>query len=241
MTKCIHTCAVLLRETPKNLKGKKHSSQLWLERQIRDPYVEKAKQEKYRCRSAFKLLEINEKQTIFNFGDIVVDCGASPGSWTQVAVKLVNADGKEDGPVGKVIGIDRVPICPIEGAMVFGNMDFTLPETHQKLHELLKGDKAKVILSDMAPNATGVKELDHENIVKLVYTAMKFALQVSCKGGMFVAKIWDGPTTTQLQNDLAKFYKKIKVMRPNATRSESSETYIIAKDFKGLKLSPLST
>ncbi|KAK2577131.1 hypothetical protein KPH14_003293 [Odynerus spinipes] len=237
MTRCVHTCTSLLRETPKNLKGKKHSSQLWLERQLRDPYVEKAKQENYRCRSAFKLLEINEKQKLFSFGDIVIDCGAAPGSWTQVAVKLVNADGKQDGPVGRVIGIDRLPICPIEGATVFGNMDFTMTQSQTQLHELLMGSKANIILSDMAPNATGVRELDHTNIIKLVYAAMKFSLQVLCKDGTFIAKVWDGSMTTQLQNDLAKFYTKVKLNRPNATRSDSTETYIIAKGFKGLKTS----
>lgn len=238
ITRCVHTCATLLREKPKNLKGRSHSSQLWLERQLRDPYVEKAKQHKYRCRSAFKLLEINEKQHIFNYGDVVIDCGAAPGSWTQVAVKLVNADGKEKSPVGKVIAIDKLPINTIEGALVLGNMDFTKSTTHTKLKDLLKGTKANVVLSDMAPNATGMRELDHENIITLAYVAMKFALEISCVDGTFVVKIWDGSKTNQLKNDLAMFYKKVKVARPDATRSESAETYIIASGFKGLKEPP---
>ncbi|KAF7417758.1 hypothetical protein HZH68_000411 [Vespula germanica] len=237
MTRCVHTCTPLLREKPKNLKGKKHSSQLWLERQLRDPYVEMAKQENYRCRSAFKLLEIHKRKNIFNFGDTVIDCGASPGSWSQVAVKLTNADGKQDGSIGKVIAIDRLPISPIEGATVLGNMDFTKVDTHRKVYQLLNETKANVVLSDMAPNATGVRELDHENIMKLIYYAMKFALQVLCKDGLFLVKIWDGSKTIQLQNDLTKFYTSVKIHRPNATRSESSEAYVLAKGFKGLKIS----
>ncbi|KAI4494104.1 hypothetical protein M0802_009258 [Mischocyttarus mexicanus] len=237
ITRFVHTCTLLLREKPNNLKGKKRSSKLWLERQLRDPYVEKAKQEKYRCRSAFKLLEINESKKIFNFGDTVIDCGASPGSWTQVAVNLTNANGVKNGPVGKVIAIDRLPIFPIEGATVIGQMDFTTAEAHEKLYELLKQTKANVILSDMAPNATGVRELDHENIMKLAYCALKFAFQVLSKNGVFITKVWDGPKTMQLQEDLSKFYTTVKLFRPNATRSESSETYLIAKGFKGLKVS----
>ncbi|XP_014610953.1 PREDICTED: rRNA methyltransferase 2, mitochondrial [Polistes canadensis] len=236
-TRCVHTCTPLLREKPTNLKGKKHSSQLWLERQLRDPYVEKAKQENYRCRSAFKLIEINERKKIFNFGDTVIDCGASPGSWTQVAVNLTNANGKKDGPVGKVIGIDKLPIFPVEGATVIGQMDFTMAEAHKKLHELLNQTKANVVLSDMAPNATGVRELDHDNIMKLAYCALKFALQVLCKDGVFVTKVWDGSKTIQLCNDLSKFYTSIKIFRPIATRNDSTETYLIAKGFKGLKVS----
>lgn len=237
-TRCVHTCTTLLREKPNNLKGRSHSSQLWLERQLRDPYVEKAKQYRYRCRSAFKLLEINEKYHIFNHGDVVIDCGAAPGSWTQVAVKLVNADEKQKSPVGKVIAIDKFPINIIEGAIVLGHMDFTKPTSQMKLKDLLKDTKATVVLSDMAPNATGVKELDHENIITLAYAAMKFALEVTCTDGTFVVKIWDGVKTNQLKNDLAMFYKKVKTARPEATRSESAETYIIASGFKGLKVPP---
>lgn len=236
-TRCVHTCTTLLREKPNNLKGKKHSSQLWLERQLRDPYVEMAKQEKYRCRSAFKLLEINERKKIFNFGDTVIDCGACPGSWSQVAVKLTNADCKQDGPTGRVIAIDRYPISPIEGATVLGNIDFTALDTNRKVYQLLNETKANVVLSDMAPNATGIRELDHENIMKLAYCAMKFALQVLQKDGLFLVKIWDGPNLIRLQNDLGKFYTSIKRFKPNATRSESSETFVLASGFKGLKIS----
>ncbi|XP_043282499.1 rRNA methyltransferase 2, mitochondrial [Venturia canescens] len=233
-----HTCSILLRETPKNLKGKKPSSQHWLTRQLRDPYVEKAKQENYRCRSAFKLLEINERFGILRPGMTVVDCGAAPGSWTQVAVKKTNADGKdsEERKRGRVIAIDRLPICSIEGATVIGNTDFTEEKAQERLLGALEGKLADIVMSDMAPNATGVREMDHENIMKLAYAALKFALGITRTEGNFIAKVWDGDLANQLEKDLSCFYKSVKVVRPGATRSESAEKFMLARGFRGLKI-----
>lgn len=234
----VHTACTLLKQTPDNLKGKKHSSQLWLTRQLKDPYVEMARQEKYRCRSAFKLLEIQERFKIFRPGQVVVDCGAAPGSWTQVAVNATNAlDKAEDGPAGKVYAIDKLPLYPVEGAVVLGNMDFTSAKAQEKLRELMQDVKADVVLSDMAPNATGVKDMDHDNIILLAYAAMKFALRVSEPGGTFVVKLWDGRRAQQLERDLLRFYNKVKEVRPDATRDESSEKFFLAREFKGLKAS----
>lgn len=234
----VHTSCPLPKQKPQNLKGKKHSSQLWLTRQLRDPYVEKAKQERYRCRSAFKLLEIDERFKIFKPGQVVVDCGASPGSWTQVAVNATNALGKEvDHPVGKVYAIDKLPLYPVEGAIVAGNMDFTLAASQDKLRELMQGVKANVVLSDMAPNATGVRDLDHDNIISLAYAAMKFALQITEPNGTFVVKVWDGGKSQQLEQDLLRFYNRVKSVRPDATRDESTEKFFLAREFKGLKTS----
>ncbi|XP_011161299.1 rRNA methyltransferase 2, mitochondrial [Solenopsis invicta] len=233
----VHTSSALLKETPRNLKGKKHSSQLWLARQLRDPYVEKAKQEKYRCRSAFKLLEINERFKIFSPGLTVVDCGAAPGSWTQVATNLTNAHGKKKGRIGRVYAIDKLPFYPVEGATVLGNMDFTSPKTQETLIELLQGDKVDVVLSDMAPNATGMKEMDHDNIILLAYAALRFALQISKINGTLVIKVWDGGKAQQFEQNLSKFYNSIKIIRPDATRDESTEKFFLARGFKGLKMS----
>lgn len=230
------TSSIAMREVPTNLKGKKTSSQLWLRRQFADPYVEKAKMENYRCRSAFKLLEIEKRLSILAPGMIVVDCGAAPGSWTQVAVSLTNANGKKvDKPVGKVIAIDRSQMYPIDGAIVVGNMDFTTSAAQDKLMEHLDGKLVDVVLSDMAPNATGVRVMDHENIVALAYAAFRFALTVSKPEATFVTKLWDGGDAKRVEDDLRKFYKTIKVVRPDATRTESSEKFVIAKGFKGLK------
>lgn len=231
-----HTFGALLKERPTNLKGKKHSSQQWLARQLKDPYVEKAKQQNYRCRSAFKLLEVNRKYKILKPGLHVVDCGAAPGSWTQVAALLTNANGKMFGEqVGKVIAIDRLPIHPIDGAIVLGNMDFTTDEAQKQLKELLDGKFIEVVLSDMAPNSTGVKDLDHEKIIQLAYAAFKFAIEVSCYEGTFLVKVWDGFLSPKLEADLARFYRQVKIVRPDATRDESSEKFILARGFKGLR------
>ncbi|KMQ95598.1 ribosomal rna methyltransferase [Lasius niger] len=236
-TRSVYTNCALLKETPRNLKGKKHSSQLWLTRQIRDPYVEKAKQENYRCRSAFKLLQINEKFKILSPGLTVIDCGAAPGSWTQVATNLTNAHAKNQGPIGEVYAIDKLPFYPVEGATVLGNMDFTIAKTQETLHQLLQGNKADVILSDMAPNASGIREIDHDNIVLLAYAALKFALQTTKVHGTLVIKIWDGGKSQQFEENLLKFYDNVKVVKPDATRDESSEKFFLAREFKGLKTS----
>jgi len=231
----VHTCCTLSKEAPHSLKNKKHSSQLWMKRQLCDPYVEMAKQEKYRCRSAFKLLQINEKHKILRPGLVIVDCGAAPGSWTQVAVNASNAQGQKNGPVGKVYAVDRLPFYPVEGATVLGNMDFTSAKTQETLLKLLQGNKVDVVLSDMAPNATGVKELDHDNIILLAYVVIKFALQISKVEGTLVIKVWDGGKSDQLENDLSRFYHSVKVIKPNATRDESSEKFFLARGFRGIK------
>ncbi|XP_076648529.1 mitochondrial rRNA methyltransferase 2 [Halictus rubicundus] len=232
----LHAGAALCREKPQNMKGKKHSSQLWLMRQLKDPYVEMAKQENYRCRSAFKLLEVDERYNILKPGQIVIDCGAAPGSWTQVAVMKTNADGKTpNNPIGTVIAIDKQSIHPIEGANILSKMDFTLSASQTELLNLLQDRKADVVLSDMAPNSTGMKQLDQENIAKLVYTAMRFALQVTKIDGTFVCKIWDGGRSQQIEQDLLRFYRTVKNVRPQATRDDSSEKFFLARGFRGIK------
>lgn len=230
------TSSITRREVPTNLKGKKTSSQLWLRRQLTDPYIDRAKMENYRCRSAFKLLEMDKRNGILSPGMIVVDCGAAPGSWSQVAVNLTNANGQEvNKPVGKVVAIDKSQIYPIDGAIVIGNMDFTTSEAQEKLKEHLAGELVDVVMSDMAPNATGVKSMDHENIVALAYAAFRFALVVSKPEATFIAKLWDGGEAKTVENDLRKFYKSVKIARPAATRTESSEKFVLARGFKGLK------
>lgn len=236
-TRSVYTNCALLKETPRNLKGKKHSSQLWLARQICDPYVEKAKQENYRCRSAFKLLQINEKYKIFHPGLTVIDCGAAPGSWTQVATNLTNAHAKNQGPIGKVYAVDKLPFFPVEGATVLGNMDFTIAKTQETLLGLLQGDKADVVLSDMAPNASGIRAIDHDNIILLAYAVLKFALQITKIHGTLVIKVWDGGKSQELEQNLVRFYDNIKIVKPDATRNESTEKFFLARGFKGLKTS----
>lgn len=178
------------------------------------------------------MLEINERFNILAPGDIVIDCGSAPGSWTQVAVNITNANGKKEGPVGTVVGIDRLPVYPVEGATILSNMDFLTSEAQDAVHELLKGQKADVVLSDMAPNACGVKAIDHVNIIKLAYCALKFALKVTRVDGIFLTKVWDGDMSLQLEQDLLKFYEIVRNVRPQATRDDSAEKFLLAKGFK---------
>lgn len=233
----VHTCRVLLSKTmPSNLKGKSSSSQRWLVRQMQDPYIEKARRENYRCRSAFKLLEINERFHILTPGVTAIDLGAAPGSWTQVAVRAVNSHAKdEEKKVGKVFALDRNPIHHIDGATILGSADFTLDKTQKRLLEMLDGELVDVVLSDMAPNASGVRDIDHEQIINLAYCALTFALRVSKVDGTLVIKLWDGGKSQQLEKDVSKFYKMIKIVRPPATRDESTEKFVVARGFKGLK------
>lgn len=212
------------------------SSQEWLARQNADPYVEKAKVYNYRCRSAFKLLEMDEKTNILVPGMSVVDLGAAPGSWTQVAIQKTNADGADTKkPRGRVISIDKLQILPIEGATILSNMDFTKIETHDRVASLLNDNKIDLVLSDMAPSATGVKELDKDRIVGLGYMALRFAALVTKINGSFLLKVWDGKEVPIFVMDLERFYTSIKILKPKASRSESSEKFLLARGFKGIQ------
>ncbi|KAJ1527838.1 hypothetical protein ONE63_007779 [Megalurothrips usitatus] len=228
------TFGVLLKEVS-NLKGRKQSSREWLIRQIKDPYVEKAKMESYRCRSAFKLLEIDDKYKFLKPGHIVVDCGASPGGWTQVASRRCNADAKDNEKRGMVIAIDLIKMHHIPGAIFLSPMDFTHLSTQKKLLSILDGKLVDVFMSDMAPNATGVGALDHDGIINLVLQSFRFALDVSNPGGHFLAKIWDGGQTPAVIKDMQRFYENVYTVKPPASRQHSAEMYLLCQGFRGLK------
>ena len=223
---------------PKNLKGKSVSSQNWLLRQLNDPYVLKARYENYRARSAFKLIEIDEKYNILKPGMRVVECGAAPGAWTQVLVrrlKLGPSNVHEPSPESLVISVDINPMSPVEGARVLCNTDFTKPMNHAKILSILNGKTVDLVCSDMAPNATGHNELDHEAIITLAYTALRFGLQVlEPKTGAFLTKLWDGSQTQCLTDHLDKFFASVKRVKPGASRSDSAEVFLLATQFKGL-------
>ncbi|CAH1954582.1 unnamed protein product [Acanthoscelides obtectus] len=180
-----------------------------------------------RCRSAFKLIEIDDRYKILSPGDIVVDCGAAPGSWTQVAVKRVNADGKMEGdPKGKVVAI---------GAKIFGNMDFTAPSSQQALLEHLQGEQVHAVISDMAPKASGVRDLDNENMVKLCYSALRFAVQITRTEGVLLMKMWQCGETKQLESDMSRFYDNVRLVKPKSSRADSTEIFLLGRGFKGLE------
>ncbi|XP_060521846.1 rRNA methyltransferase 2, mitochondrial isoform X2 [Cylas formicarius] len=217
-------------------KSKGVSSNHWLSRQLSDPYVEKAKMMNFRCRSAFKLIEMDDKLKLLKPGQVVIDCGAAPGSWTQVAVKRVNADNCDNKqPQGKVVAIDKQLIYPLEGAIIIGNLDFTNPDSQNRILGVLKGEKADIVISDMAPSATGIRYLDYENIVKLCYLALKFALQISKPGASVLLKLWQCADAKTLQDDMLKFYKTVKIVKPKASRSDSAEIFMLGRDFHGLE------
>lgn len=225
----------LAKVVPSNLKGKSKSSQQWITRQLNDPFVERAKMLNYRCRSAFKLLEIDQKYKIIKPGFTVIDCGAAPGSWSQLAVQQSNADGSQpDKPKGMVIGIDLLQIYPIAHATLLGNTDFTRQETQDKIRTLLGERQVDCVISDMAPNATGVRSLDQENIITLCYSVLRFAILMSSSNASLLVKIWDNGEVPTLEKNMQKYYQQVKRIKPRASRSDSAENFILARGFVGV-------
>ncbi len=206
----------------KTAKGRKVASTRWLERQLNDPYVSKAKREGYRSRAAYKLLEIDEKTKLLKKGQLVVDLGAAPGGWSQVA-----------GQKGcEVVGIDLLEIDPMPG-ITFLQMDFMDDNAPAALIEALAGRKADIVLSDMAPNTTGHKNTDHLRIMGLVEAAYYFAKDVLNPDGAFIAKVFQGGAQNTLLAEMKRDFKATKHIKPPASRSDSSETYLIATGFRG--------
>uniref|UniRef100_A0A0K8VUB2 rRNA methyltransferase 2, mitochondrial n=1 Tax=Bactrocera latifrons TaxID=174628 RepID=A0A0K8VUB2_BACLA len=231
----ISTQNCLAKQIPRNLKGRSKSSQEWLTRQLADPYVEKAKMMNLRCRSAFKLIEIDDRFKILKPGDTVLDCGAAPGSWTQVAVDRTNANGtKEGNKKGAVFSIDLLHFHAVTGATIFGGMDFTTAIAQQRLREALADRQVNCVLSDMAPNATGVRMLDQENIMGLSYSVMRFALAISAINAHLVVKLWANGDVSKLENDLGRFYEHVKRVKPESSRSDSAELFLVARQYKGM-------
>ncbi|CAH1785831.1 unnamed protein product, partial [Owenia fusiformis] len=224
----------LRKQTLKKIKGKKLSSQEWLTRQINDPYAKRARQESYRCRSAFKLLEIDDRFGVLKTGDILVDCGAAPGSWTQVAVeRTISAQTGEDCSTGKVIAVDIQRMGPIEGATVLSQSDFTTPKTQKKILDLLGGNLVGSVISDMAPKATGIKSLDHECIIELCRAALTFSTKVLKPGGTFLCKIWMGAEQSLLEEEIRKHFVTLHKVKPPASRGDSAELFLLGRQFKG--------
>ncbi|HWM83128.1 MAG TPA: RlmE family RNA methyltransferase [Pseudolabrys sp.] len=200
------------------------SSKLWLERQLNDPYVARAKREGLRSRAAFKLTEIDDKYRVLRPGARVVDLGAAPGGWSQVAAKRV-------GPKGRVVAIDLLDIDPLEGVQ-FVQMDFTDDDAPERLKAMLDGP-ADIVLSDMAANTTGHRRTDHLKIVALVEMAAEFAREVLAPGGAFLAKVFQGGTEGALLSALKRDFAIVRHVKPAASRSDSAELYLLATGFRG--------
>ena len=211
-------------------KGRSVASQRWLSRQLNDPYVVAAKAQGWRSRAAFKLIELDERFHLFRPGIRVVDLGAAPGGWSQVAVKQGAAS---------VVGVDLLPVDPIGGAaMLVG--DFSDVEVQDRLVEML-GGKADLVLSDMAPNTTGHGATDHLRIVALAEAAVAFALEVLAEGGGFVAKVFQGGAERTVLEALKRHFSSVRHAKPPASRKESSELYVVATGFRGGALGGGST
>jgi 23S rRNA (uridine2552-2'-O)-methyltransferase len=216
-----------LRVTVKSAGRMKLSSKLWLERQLNDPYVLQAKRDGLRSRAAYKLIEIDDKHHFLKSGISVVDLGAAPGGWSQIAAKRVGAaDGR-----GQVVAIDLLEMPEIPG-VAFAQMDFLQPDAPAKLREMM-GGRADVVLSDMAANTTGHRKTDQLRIIGLVEEAAAFACDVLKPGGTFVAKVFQSGADATLMTQLKRDFASVKHVKPASSRKDSSERYVLAMGFRG--------
>lgn len=214
----------------KKARGRKVSSQRWLQRQLNDPYVQDAKKMGYRSRAAFKLIELDEKFHFLKPQMRVIDLGAAPGGWTQVVEKHIDTSL----PNTQIIGVDLLEMDAISNTTLHVG-DFTDPQTIDHIKSLLTGP-VDLVLSDMAPSAMGHKQTDHVRIIALVEEAFYFAQEVLAEGGIFLAKVLQGGTESSLLSILKKSFKTVKHVKPSASRKDSSEMYVIAIDFKSTQL-----
>jgi len=216
-----------LHVTVKSGGKRKLSSKLWLERQLNDPYVMQAKRDGFRSRAAYKLREIDDKQRFLKQGQVVVDLGAAPGGWSQIAAKRVgSAEGR-----GKVVAIDLLEMPELPGVM-FAQMDFLDAKAPEKLRAMIGGG-ADVVMSDMAANTTGHRKTDQLRIIGLVESAADFACEILNPGGTFVAKVFQSGADAELLAQLKRDFTTVKHVKPAASRQDSSERYVLALGFRG--------
>jgi 23S rRNA (uridine2552-2'-O)-methyltransferase len=213
-----------LHVTVKTGGKRKLSSKLWLERQLNDPYVARAKREGYRSRAAYKLTEIDDKYHLLKPGMTVVDLGAAPGGWSQVAAKRV-------GGKGRVVAIDLLEMPDIAG-VIFAQLDFLEPGAPERLMAMMEG-RADIVMSDMAANTTGHRKTDQLRMVGLVETAAAFAAEVLKPGGTFLAKTFQSGANAELMAQLKRDYASVRHVKPAASRQDSSERYVLATGFRG--------
>ena len=221
-----------LRVKVKTARGRKLSSTRWLERQLNDPYVQRAKREGYRGRAAFKIMELDDKFRFLVPGARVVDLGCAPGGWCQEAVPRINALGEKSGKaIGRIIGVDLQEVEAIAGAELH-QLDFMEDDAEEKVKGWL-GGKADVVMSDMAAASSGHKQTDHLRIIALCEAAAYFAFDVLEEGGTFVAKVLAGGAEGDLQKILKQRFAKVANVKPGASRADSSEKFVVASGFRG--------
>jgi len=207
----------------KTAKGRKVSSTRWLERQLNDPYVKRAKAENYRSRAAYKLIELDERFGLLRGVKAVVDLGIAPGGWSQVV--------RRKTPQASIVGIDLLPTDPIAGVAIL-QMDFMAEDAPDKLKEEL-GGSADLVMSDMAANTVGHQQTDHLRTMALVEAGLEFATEVLRPGGTYVAKVLAGGADNQLVAEMKRHFTTVKHAKPPASRKDSSEWYVVAQGFKG--------
>jgi len=207
----------------KTAKGRKVSSTRWLERQLNDPYVQRARAENYRSRAAYKLLELDERFGLLKGVKAVIDLGIAPGGWSQVV--------RRKAPNAKVVGIDLLPTDPIDGVSIL-QMDFMDEDAPGRLKDAL-GGAADLVLSDMAANTVGHQQTDHLRTMALVEAGLEFAAEVLRPGGAYVAKVLAGGADSQLVAGMKRHFATVKHAKPPASRKDSSEWYVVAQGFKG--------
>ncbi|MFZ2469255.1 MAG: RlmE family RNA methyltransferase, partial [Parvibaculum sedimenti] len=214
----------------KTAKKRTLSSTLWLQRQLNDPYVHAAKKEGFRSRAAYKLAEMDDKFHFLKAGGRVVDLGAAPGGWCQIAVERVKAlEGRGDKQ-GRVIGVDILDMEPMAGATIM-KLDFLSDGADDQVKEILGGE-ADVVLSDMAAHATGHRQTDHLKIMALCEAAAQFATEVLSEGGTYCAKVLRGGTENELLATLKQHFKNVRHVKPAASRADSAEMYVLAQGFR---------
>lgn len=221
-----------LRVRVKTAKGRRLSSTRWLERQLNDPYVHRARAEGYRGRAAFKIMELDDKFRFLVPGARIVDLGCAPGGWCQVAVPRVNALGEKQGKaVGRILGVDLQEVEPIPGCEIH-QLDFMADDADIQVKEWL-GGKADVVMSDMAASSSGHKQTDHLRIIALCEAAAYLAFDVLEIGGTFVSKVLAGGAEGELQKLLKQRFEKVANVKPPASRADSSEKFVVATGFRG--------
>ncbi|MBU2582919.1 MAG: RlmE family RNA methyltransferase [Alphaproteobacteria bacterium] len=216
----------------KTARKRTASSARWLQRQLNDPYVAAAKREGMRSRAAYKLLEIDDKHNLLKPGQVVVDLGAAPGGWSQVAAERVKAVDGVGASKGQVVAIDYLGVEALPGVEIL-LMDFTDENAEARLKELMRGGKADVVMSDMAAPTVGHTRTDHLRIMGLAEMAAHFAIDVLNEGGVFLCKVFQGGAERDLLDVLKRNFRSVKHVKPPASRADSAELYVLASGFRG--------
>ncbi len=203
--------------------ARNRSKSSWVQAHRRDPFVKRARRDGYRSRAAYKLVEIDRRDRLFWPGGIVLDLGAAPGGWAQVAAGAV-------GPSGRVIAVDILPMKPIRG-VEFIRGDFREASVLQAVHRRLDGTQATLVMSDMAPNITGIREVDQPRAIYLAELALELARSVAAPGAMLLVKVFQGEGLEDFRRDVERSFRKVCTRKPGASRSQSRELYLLAEKF----------